>query len=392
MIVGALAVTETTSYGVLVYAFSVFLLPMEHELGWSREQLTGAYSLAIVVSALAAVFVGRLLDRGRARALMTVGSAAAVVLVLGWSRVDDLATYYAVWLGIGVVMAAVLYEPAFAVITRWFDEGRGRALLALTVVAGFASTIYIPLSGWLVETYGWRTALVVLALVLAAVTLPPHALILRDRPAATGGHRTSRGSAGDRTLGEALRDGAFWWLAVAFFLGTLSTIVVSVHLVAYLRETGYGAAFAAAAAGLIGVPQVMGRVVVTALSRFGSLARITAASFAVQAIAVPVLLALPGRVGVLCFVVLFGQAVGLLSLSRAALVGDYYGRSEYGSINGVQAAIATAARAIAPIAASLVRTASGGYTLVFAGVAVASALAAAALLATDVTVSRSRTG
>lgn len=382
-IVAALAASETTSYGVLIYAFSVFLLPMERDLGWSRPELTGAYSLAIMLSGLVAVPVGRVLDRGGGRGVMTVGSMAAVVLVVGWSRVDDLTAYYAIWLGIGVAMAMVLYEPAFAVITRWFDEGRGRALLALTVVAGFASTVYVPLCGWLVEMYGWRAALLVLAVVLAAVTVPSHALVLCDRPGGSGLRTENAASHNHRTLTHALHDRAFWWLAAAFFLGTLSTIAVSVHLVTYLREGGYGPAFAATAAGLIGVPQVLGRIVVTVLGRYWSLAKITAGSFAVQAAAFPVLWTVSGRIGVLAFVACFGQAVGLLSLSRAALIGDYYGRAAYGSINGVQAAIATSARALAPVAASVVHGASGSYTPVFAAAALCSALAAVMLVKAD---------
>ena len=163
-----LAVTETTSYGVLAYAFGVFLLPMEHDLGWSRSALAGAYSLAIVVSGVAAIPVGRWLDRHGARVLMTAGSTAATVLVLAWAQVTGLGAYYAIWAGVGLVMAAVLYEPAFAVIATWFHDAaeRTRALLALTVVAGFASVIYVPLAGWLVQAHGWRHALVVLAVLL----------------------------------------------------------------------------------------------------------------------------------------------------------------------------------------------------------------------------------
>jgi MFS family permease len=132
--VATLAVTETTSYGVLAYAFGVFLLPMQQELGWSRTALTGAYSLAIIVSGVAAIPVGRWLDRHGARTLMTAGSAGATVLVLAWAHVTDLVAFYAIWTGIGLVMAAVLYEPAFAVIATWFRDAadRTRALLALT--------------------------------------------------------------------------------------------------------------------------------------------------------------------------------------------------------------------------------------------------------------------
>jgi MFS family permease len=101
LLVATLAVTETTSYGVLAYAFGVFLAPMQQDLGWSPTALTGAYALAIVVSGVAAIPVGRWLDRHGARVLMTAGSAAATLLVLAWAHVTDLATFYGIWVGIG---------------------------------------------------------------------------------------------------------------------------------------------------------------------------------------------------------------------------------------------------------------------------------------------------
>ena len=132
VIVAALSFTELTSYGVLVYAFAVFVVPMQEELGWSRATISGAYSLAIVVSGIAAVPVGRLLDRHGPRVIMSLGSCAAAALVFAWSRVEDLVMFYVIWAGIGVAMAMVLYEPAFAATATWFREDLDRAVLALT--------------------------------------------------------------------------------------------------------------------------------------------------------------------------------------------------------------------------------------------------------------------
>src|SRR5918997_3490359 len=181
-IAGTLAVTETASWGVLYYAFAAFLVPMQQELGWSRTALTGAYSLGLLVSGLAAPLVGRWLDRHGPRALMTLGSTAGTILLLVWASVGNLVAYYLVWVGMGLAMAATLYEPAFAVIAKWFERERARALLLVTLAGGLASTIFLPLSAWLVEAQGWRGALLTLAAVLALLTILPHALVLRRRP------------------------------------------------------------------------------------------------------------------------------------------------------------------------------------------------------------------
>jgi MFS family permease len=132
-LVCGLGVTEIISYGVLYYAFSVFLTPMEEELGWSRGATTGAFSLALVVSAVVAIPVGHWLDHYGARLLMTIGSCMAVLLVLAWAVTTTLQSFYLIWATIGVVMAAVLYETAFAVVAVWFDRKRARALTAVTL-------------------------------------------------------------------------------------------------------------------------------------------------------------------------------------------------------------------------------------------------------------------
>jgi Major Facilitator Superfamily len=116
------------------------------------------------------------------RLLMTSGSILAAALMLAWSHVSTLLELYLVFAGLGVAMALVLYEPAFVVITRWFQVRRNAALTTLTLIAAFASFIFSPLTGRLVAAYGWRDAVTVLAAVLAVLTIPLHAVVLRPAP------------------------------------------------------------------------------------------------------------------------------------------------------------------------------------------------------------------
>lgn len=394
-IVTALAVTETVSWGVLYYAFAVFQVPMRAELGLSTATLAGAFSLALLVAGIAAVPAGRWLDRHGARGLMTVGSVAAVLLVVAWSRVHTVAGLYAVFAGIGLVSAAVLYEPAFAVVVRWFATARARALLAVTVVAGFASTIFLPASDALIRAFGWRDALLVLAGVLAVTTVLPHALVLRRDPAdlglhpdgaSTPGPSTSPRPAGEESPGLrstarwALRDPLFGWLTLAFTANTLAVIVVAVHLVPYLREHGHGQAFAAAATGALGALSVTGRLVVTGATQQWSMASVTAAAFAMQAVAVVVLLT-TGRStgGAVMFVVLFGLGFGVGTNARPALLADAYGTAQYATLSALGGIAFTAAKTLGPFAAGLARTVTGSYLPVLVALVAVSATAAFAV-------------
>jgi sugar phosphate permease len=396
-IAGTLAVTEATSWGILYYAFAVFLVPMQAELGWSRTALTGAYSLGLLVSGLAAPLVGRWLDRHGPRALMTLGSTVGAILLLVWASVEDLLAFYLVWVGIGLAMAATLYEPAFAVLAKWFERGRARALLLVTLAGGLASTIFLPLSAWLIETHGWRGALPVLASVLALLTIVPHALVLRRRPEDLGllpdGIEPSPPSLGETARavnepqterksippGAALRGPAFWLLAVAFFFGTLSQAAIGVHLIPYLAERGYRLGSAATLTGLLGVSQVFGRVVVTFLE--GRLSRrvVMAGIFVLQAAALVVLIGWQNLFGVLMFVLPFGAASGAVTISRASTVADFYGPDYYGSIGGVVGMFVIGARTLAPVSAGAMSAALGGYGPVLWTLVFGSALGAIAM-------------
>src|SRR3989449_3885314 len=155
---------------------------MEADLGWSRVEITGAFSVGMGVAALAALPVGRWIDRHGARALMTLGSCLATALLLVWSRVESLPELYAVWSLMGLALAATLYEPAFAAVVGWFaTRGRDKALLTLTLAGALASAIFMPLEAWLVTRLGWRGPRLALAVILAVLTIPLHALMLRPR-------------------------------------------------------------------------------------------------------------------------------------------------------------------------------------------------------------------
>lgn len=385
-IIWTLALTETVSWGILFYAFSVFLVPMQRELGWSTPAITGAYSLALVVAMLLSPLVGRWLDRAGARIPMTLGSILGTLLLLAWSRVESLPLFYLIWAGIGVALALTLYEPAFAVASTWFVRGRSRAMLALTTVAGLASTIFLPVAGWLTERFGWREALVLLAVILGVVTIPAHALVPRRRPEDLGLLPDGETLRPDQpplppegvVLQRALRDPAYWWLNAGFFLGTAASVAIGLYLIPVLLERGETLALATLITGLIGAAQTGGRIVITALERRVPETVLGAAVFALQALALALIL-LPAGMGVMLLAVaLLGVGRGGTTLLRATLVADRYGRANFASISGIPAATQMAARAIAPVGAGLLVTGLGGYApmlVVLTAIALAATLA-----------------
>jgi predicted MFS family arabinose efflux permease len=375
--VAALAVTSTAGYGVLTYAFAVLLVPMQEALGVDRTAVTGAQTVALLAAALAAVPAGRWLDRWGGRALMVGCSVLATLFVLAWSRVDNVPALYAVSFGLGVASAGVLYEAAFAVVVTWFrDARRGTALLVITIVGGFASTIFMPLTAILVETYGWRQALVVLAVIYGGLTVPLHLLVRRPRDFAPERRQTRRSTA------RAVRDPAYWLIGGIFVTQGIGVFVVGVHLVAYLQELGHAPTAAATVAGLLGVMSVTGRVVTTIAGRTHAVTTVVAAVFVLQAAGLA-LLPVVGRalVPALGCVLAVGLGFGVSTIARPTLLAERYGVTGYATLAGLLAGILMVIKALAPLGAAWLRTAAGSYTPVMMISAAGGVLGAAGLLA-----------
>jgi predicted MFS family arabinose efflux permease len=382
-IVAVFAVTQTIGYGSLYYAFAVLLHPVAESLRTSPAVVTGAFTTAILAQAAASVPVGRLLDRYGGRVLMTAGPLLGAAMLAAWSQARSVWQLYPVFAGLGVAMAMTLYEAATSVLVSWFDAvRRPRALLGMIVVAGFASTVFMPLTGWLTERHGWRATLLLLAVLYASAAAPLHLIVVRRPPDAA--HPSRPGATAHRraVIRAAIRDRRFWWLTVAFVAHAAAMTAMTVHLVGYLTSRGHPATFAASVAGLLGVLSVTGRLLLTGIGRRMRLHRVVAAIFTLQAVAAFSLPALAGtRAGAIVAVAAFGLGFGISSLATPQLLADRYGTSAYASIAGALAAVVTVARAGAPLAAAGLLTTSGGYRTALLAIGAAGLLSAAGILA-----------
>jgi MFS family permease len=371
-IVGELAITQTITWGIVYYAFSVFITPMEAELGWSRAVIYGAFSAALLVSAAMAMPVGFWLDRHGARLLMTVAVSCAALLIFAWSQVQTIFLFYAIWIGIGVCMAAILYEPAFVVIAQWFHRRRGTALAVVTFAAGFASTIFLPLSNWLLLRSNWREAVMTLAIILALSVIPFHALLLRRRPQDFGlqldGDTLVDGDKLKRvesvSFGDALRQPSFWWFTAAFACAMLSGVAVRSHMIPLLLDRGYDSTFAANVTGVIGAMQVLGRVLYAPTESKLPKRLMIAGIFILQVLAFLILIFVQTTAGIWLFVLLLGASNGATTLARPALLADHYGTESYGRISSVMVMILVASMTIAPVGAAWMYSLQDNYNLV----------------------------
>ncbi|MFC4495642.1 MFS transporter [Streptomyces ovatisporus] len=377
----ALCVTQITSWGVLYYAFPVLLPHLTRETGWSSTAATGAFSAALLVSAITGIPIGRLLDRRGPRAVMTAGSVLGTASVLAIAASPGFAVFAAAWLCAGAAMAATLYPPAFAALTRWWGDDRVRALTVLTLAGGLASTVFAPLTAALVEQLGWRATYAALAVILAAVTVPAHALALRAPwpQHASDAPRRSPGRASDRE--PAARTRPFLLLTAAMTLSACTVYAVVIGLVPLLDERGATPTEAAWALGLGGVGQTLGRVFYAPLARRTGVTTRTTALIAAGGATTAALALVPGPIVLLTVLaVAAGTVRGNLTLLQATAVTDRWGTRHYGRLSGILSAPVTLATGLAPFAGAALAGPLGGYPALFLTLAAVSALSAALAL------------
>lgn len=371
----ALCVTVTVSYGVLYYAFTVLAPEISRDTGWSRTAVTAAFSTGSLVGALAGIGVGRLLQRRGPRLVMTGASllAAAAIALVGLA--PSYPAFLAAWLLVGTASAGTFYPPAFAALTHWFGTGRVRAITSLTLVAGFASTIFAPLTAALGQELGWRGTYLAFAGLLLLVTVPAHALTL-DLPWVAD---VSPGHA--RADRDVLMSRRFLLVSASGTLAALAMYASLVNLVPLLLDHGLSLQSAAWALGLSGAGQVAGRLLYPTLDRRMAAHSRAAAVIAVMAGTLVAVALVPGPVWlVMAIVVVAGAARGLFTLVGATVVADHWGSERYAALNGVYHAPVGIAAAVAPALGAGVAALTGSYAALF-GVLAALAVVAAALSA-----------
>ncbi len=388
-LIGLLGIAQICSWGSIFYSFPLIAEAMRTDLGWSKPQLYGAATLGLALAALAAYPVGAAIDRGHGRAVMSLASLGAGLLMLAWSRVNGLSGFYVLAGAVGCLQAATLYEPAFAVVARRFGAGNARrGITALTLWGGFASTVFVPFIQLLIGHFGWRGTLVVLGLVNIFVCTglyriaidPARDMQQADWPlqGALPGHGAVR---------AAMRLPPFWALAIALVAYAAAFSALTFHLYPLLIERGLSAEDAVLVMAVIGPAQVAGRVVIWLFAARAPVRGFGSAVVAVFPLVVAGLAFAPPRLLALATVAaVYGAANGMMTIVRGLAVPEMLSRQAYGAINGALSTPMHLVQAVAPLAAAWLWAASGSYDMVLTAILAGSVLLAlsfwaAALLA-----------
>jgi predicted MFS family arabinose efflux permease len=346
--VPVLGVTQIIAWGSIFYSPVLTMPLIAAERGWSLSFAMGGFSLGLLVAGLASPFVGSMIDRHGGHVMMTAGSLVSALGLVALVHAEQPAAYLAVWMLLGLGLAASLYDPAFATLGRIFGAAARRPITVLTLAGGFASTVGWPSTHFLIGTVGWRGTYLVYAVLLALICAPLHAFALpRSRaasgPAADGG--TAKPVAVLPPYGLA-----FLLVAAAFASYAFVPSALSAHLLAIFGRSGIDAATVVLIGALFGPAQVAARLTEFVFGR--DLHPLVLVRFAVALLVMAfAMLAVFGISTPLAaaFALMFGAANGLVTIARGAVPLALFGPAGYGRLIGRIAGPSLLIQAAAPL-------------------------------------------
>lgn len=379
----AAAAMTTIQSGCGIFAFSLFVKPLEMEMGWSRGEIMLAFTIYYLLMGISATCCGRMIDRYDVRKIMCTGVIIAGLSFVLLNRMSSIWQFYLGYGILGVGMAGIGYVPASAVISRWFNRRRGTALGIMSVGLGAGGIVMGPLTGsYLIPEFGWSVTYLFLAAIACAVVIPLALLVVKNSPSdkglypdgvdatiaapATGASPALADS--KVSLRMAFGIPAFWLILVSFMASNFSQGGIVQTQVPYLEDTGFPVEVAAGVLGVLGLTSGAGKVI------FGWLCDRILPKYAciiglfLQLGSMIVLFNI--RAGspvsmVWLYAVLFGFGVGSWLPTMSMLTSTTFGMASYGSIFGVIAFAQSLGVAFGPLMSGYIFDANNSYYWAF---------------------------
>jgi len=346
-----LGVTMTIGYGTLYYSFSVLAPEIAREFGWGQSFVFGVFSFGLLAGAVAAPVLGRLVDRYGARLILCLGSVAAALSLALFSVMENAWQFAAITLVAEFIALAVQYDAGFAALAQSHGREARAHITLVTLIAGFASTIFWPLLQWLLTVMTWRDIYLVMAAMHLLIALPIHLALPRARMIEPEETVREEQSTGEPVL-DGERKRRMILMATAFAAGGFVMSAVGSTLLVLMHDLGYATAMATLAGSLIGPSQVAARLIEYVRRNLFSpplTAIIAALAMALSLAILAGALVKPMAAFAIAFAIFYGAGQGLTSIVRGVLPLHYFGAAGYGRTMGTLASARIIASAIAPV-------------------------------------------
>ena len=357
VVIIALGIAQILAWGTSFYFPAVFAEPIVHETGWSLGYVVGGTSLGLLVAGLISPQVGRIIDARGGRPVLLASSLfyAAGLASVGLSPV--LAVYLLGWVLIGLGMGTGLYDAVFAALGRLYGSKARGPITNLTLFGGFASTICWPLSAFMIDHVGWRSACLIYAGLHLVVSLPLQMAVVR-KPAAHAAEKAAPDEI-DREMPPSIANEKLVFIVLALMQSLAAGIgaIVVVHLLIFLQARGVDFAVAVSLGTLFGPAQVGARVVERLFGNRYHPIWTMIASCSLMAVG---LLMLSARFPILVLIILlYGAGYGISWIGRGTLPLALFGPVRFPRLMGKLAFPSLIVQALAPSAGALLLEAHG---------------------------------
>ena len=387
-IVSVSFVINAFGVGTFFYGFSTFFNPMVAEFGWSRTMMSGVFSLSRLEGGIEGPIVGWLIDKIGARRVLLVGVSLTGLGFILLSQVNSLMSLYLIFglvLSLGFNLGYI--HATTASVSKWFIHKRSRAISLLVVGNGIGGALFVPLIAWLIVTYGWRTAAVIIGVVTLLIPVPL-SLLIKSTPEEMGlkpdgepkkspvtapgpiaaGVKKIIDSSTDEvnlTVKEALKTRAFWTYIGSMMLRNCILGSLVVHQIPHLVDIGIPYQTAAGILGSMILLSIPGRLLIGSLGDWIDKRILLFFLCLLQAVAIMILTHATTIFLVYLFVACYGLGYGgMISLS-ISLRADLFGRKNYATISGISAALVTVSTVVAPIFAGYIYDVTESYNIAF---------------------------
>ena len=367
------------TFGCGFYAFSLFVTPLQQQLGWSRGDVMAGFTIFFLTMGLSSPQAGRLVDRYGARIVMVVGAMVAGTGFVVLSFMGALWQYYVGYAIVGLGMAGTGQIPTSAVVSNWFEKRRGAAVGFMAAGVGAGGLVLAPFVGtYLLPSFGWSASFLVLGGLCWAVIIPLSALVIRTRPEEKGlkAYGTSFGNrvASDPApltsgipLKVAMTTMTFWLIFMTFLVSQFAQVGTIQNQVPLLEDAGFPMAVTAGALGVVGLCSAFGKFGFGWLCDRIQPKHALASGLVLQVGAILILMSVgPGTPDSTAwlYAVAMGLGTGSWLPTMSMLVSGYFGLAHYGAIFGAITIPYAIGSAVGPLAAGRMYDASGGYDVV----------------------------
>jgi MFS family permease len=359
-------VITCVGFGAML-TLSIFLQPMAEAMGWSRTGIAAAAMLNFLCMGVGAFMWGALSDRYGTRTVVLCGG---VLLGLGMVLASRATTLLQFQLLFGVIVGVAsgsFYAPLTAATAKWFTRNRSLAVALVSAGLSVGSTVMAPLSRWLISTYDWRTAMLVIGDLVWLVIIPA-AFLVRNPPAASAAARSAAASAGpDLSIGQVLRTPQFAAIALTHFACCAAHSGPIFHMVTHAIDRGVPVMAAATVLSAAGLASLTGKIGCGIFADRVGAKRTLLAGLALQAVAISLYLFTSGLGTFYALALVFGFAYGGVMPLYAILVRDHFGERVMGSAFGAVSLAATLGMALGPWLGGALFDAVGSYAWMFIG-------------------------